>query len=142
MRRTYGRCDDSRHEQLRLGQPRHLRHQSCCSLRSREREHRGRDHTRADTQSSHRHIHQAEPRSAVGTMRLRSGKHRLFMWHNIPHGRKLRTDLFLSEEHDCQPYRHDMRRSKTVVLAENHIRSEHGTTIGTALYRGTPCLFG
>lgn len=50
------------------------------------------------------------------------GQHGLKLWYYLPDGWKLQQHLLCCQEHDCQPYGYDLRRSEAQLLTENLIR--------------------
>lgn len=47
---------------------------------------------------------------------------RLQLRHYLAHGRYLRTSILCRPEHDCQPYRNDLRRRQTQLRLESNYR--------------------
>ena len=87
LRCPHGRCPDSCDEQQRFRQSGYLCHQSGSRFRQGEREYAGRTHPCARPKSPYRHLHQTEPRCAVGPLRLCGGKYRFQLWHHLSDGR-------------------------------------------------------
>ena len=67
-------------------------------------------------------VYQAKSGTPVCPMRLRSSRHRLQLRHYLAHGRYLRTSILCRSEHDCQPYRNDLRRRQTQLRLESNYR--------------------
>ena len=73
-------------------------------------------------QPSDRDLYQAKSGTSVCPVRLRSSRHRLQLRHYLAHGRYLRTSILCRSEHDCQPYRNDLRRRQTQLRLESNYR--------------------
>ena len=73
-------------------------------------------------QPSDRDLYQAKSGTSVCPVRLRSSRHRLQLRHYLAHGRYLRTSILCRPEHDCQPYRNDLRRRQTQLRLESNYR--------------------
>ena len=84
----------------------------------------------ADVEPPHGHLHQAEPGTSVGAVRLRGGGHGIELRHHLPDGRRLRPGGRGREEHDCQPDGHDLRRSQAQLCDEAHERRLDGSALG------------
>lgn len=128
MRRSHGRCHDTRDEQFGQRKPRHFGHHARSDIRPRQPEERRRTGTCPDAKPPHGDIHQAEPRQIVSPLRLCCSGHGQQLRHHMAHGRRLQASELCRAEHDSQHHRHDMRWSQAQLRLESNHRSINGST--------------
>ena len=61
------------------------------------------------------------------------------LWYHLPHGRQLRRPLPCRQEHDSQPYGHDMRRRQAQLLTQDMFGRIDSPALSPAGARGQVC---